>query len=105
MSNLLGLAITLAFTLTQPGRIIEESELPPAGERPAQSAPESTAPQAPEAEQRTTTQTPAELQAPEDSAADAAPEPAQQAQDTQETPRAGSRVMAFWMIPPTQANP
>ena len=104
MFSPLAMAVTLALTLTQPGRIIEESELPPPGERPAQSAPEATAPE-PDTTEPRDSETPAERRTLEDSEAEKAPNTAEQTQDTEETPRPGGRVMAFWMIHPDQANP
>ena len=96
--------VALALTLTQPGRIIEESELPPPGERPAQTAPESTAP-ARETPESPAPEKPSERRAPEASEGDTAPDAGEQTQGTQEEARTGGRVMAFWMLSPTQPNP
>lgn len=104
MFSPLAMAVSLFLTLTQPGGIISETELPPVGKQPAESEVDSTAP-APDAEQRTTPEAPAELQAPEIPQDEGGSEDAERTQDTQDPLRVGGRVMAFWMIPPSQANP
>ena len=97
MFSALAVAVTLLIGLTQPGQIVTESELPPVGEQPAQSTQEP--------EQPMTKEPPAEVQAPEVSAEDAAEEAAVESEHVPESPKEGGPVMAFWMIAPSQANP